>query len=536
MQKIKLKEIIEHITERLSQSNKKEKTVKNCITGLRNIVRFFDKKGIYEIRVEQLDEFLLEMHNEHISGKFAIYKWRDIRRGCEMIKLYTSEGTIDIGILSRWDYSRGSPKQYITSNPPTTEQLSDHRNIYALAWAVRQKLIEAGLTANTVRHYSEEGLDIIIRCHYAQKTDVYSKEISEKLIYDKRKQYEAGQTRWQSYQFLRKSVCLVDEMYETGKISLETIPRWNLRKLTIEFSNLLSAFHNAFLKENRLTESSINTLSSKIRQFLFALEDTGVNSVKMITPILVNTIATKLAVNYPSGAGAFFYAVRLFLQFLYEKGVVDADLSTALPEAAVSRKTFHEPFTDDEVKRLLEAPDRSTSLGKRDHAIMLLALKTGLRACDIAGLKRENIDWRNRTINFVQHKTGVALSLPIFSESANAIADYLLHCRPESDLPYVFLCNVGKKRPLNSSSLNTIVGKYMKRTGIYDPKRRRGIHSFRRTFGTNLLKCDIPMELIQQLLGHTQMNSMKPYLSVEEEGLKRCALSLVYSSREEARL
>ena len=76
----------------------------------------------------------------------------------------------------------------------------------------------------------------------------------------------------------------------------------------------------------------------------------------------------------------------------------------------------------------------------------------------------------------------------------------------------------------------------MKRTGIYDPKRRRGIHSFRRTFGTNLLKCDIPMELIQQLLGHTQMNSMKPYLSVEEEGLKRCALSLVYSSREEARL
>ena len=68
--------------------------------------------------------------------------------------------------------------------------------------------------------------------------------------------------------------------------------------------------------------------------------------------------------------------------------------------------------------------------------------------------------------------------------------------------------------------------KYLKLTGLYDPSKRQGFHSLRRSFGTALLDNEIPMGLIQQLLGQTQMNSMKPYLSVNEKGLKQCALSL----------
>ena len=74
----------------------------------------------------------------------------------------------------------------------------------------------------------------------------------------------------------------------------------------------------------------------------------------------------------------------------------------------------------------------------------------------------------------------------------------------------------------------------MKLTGIHDPLKRRGFHSLRRSFGTSLLNNEIPMDLIQQLLGHTQMNSMKPYLSVNEKGLKQCALSLTFEAGKEA--
>ncbi|MDE5754022.1 MAG: tyrosine-type recombinase/integrase, partial [Oscillospiraceae bacterium] len=178
------------------------------------------------------------------------------------------------------------------------------------------------------------------------------------------------------------------------------------------------------------------------------------------------------------------------------------------------------------------APDQSTAIGKRDYAIMLLAVQIGLRACDIVRMKRENIDWRARKINIVQHKTGKPLSLPLPSEAGNAIAEYLLYHRPDCELPHIFLCHTGQLRPLKNRSASGMVSKYMRRIGLYDPEKRRSFHSFRRTFGTDLLKNEIPMELIQQMLGHTQMNSMKPYLSVEEEVLKRCALSLLPSSQE----
>lgn len=85
---------------------------------------------------------------------------------------------------------------------------------------------------------------------------------------------------------------------------------------------------------------------------------------------------------------------------------------------------------------------------------------------------------------------------------------------------------------MKNRSASAMISRYMCRIGLYDPQKRHGFHSFRRTFGTVLLKKEITMELIQQLLGHTQMNSMKPYLSVEEEGLKRCALSLLSSGQE----
>ncbi len=205
--------------------------------------------------------------------------------------------------------------------------------------------------------------------------------------------------------------------------------------------------------------------------------------------------------------------------------------SYALPKTAAAKKTLHEPFTDSEVKSLLAAPDQSTAIGKRDYAIMLLAVQTGLRACDVVRMKRENIDWRTRTINFVQHKINVALSLPLPVESGNAITEYLLYHRPDCELPHIFLCHTGQRRPLKNRSVSGMVSKYMRRIGIYDPKKQRSLHSFRRTFGTDLLKNEIPMELIQQMLGHTRINSIKPYLSVEEDGLKSCAFTAISSVR-----
>lgn len=107
---------------------------------------------------------------------------------------------------------------------------------------------------------------------------------------------------------------------------------------------------------------------------------------------------------YKGGLHSAIFSVRVFLQHLYENHFTPENLSLAIPEMVARRTVFREGFSAVEIERLLDAPDVGTPIGKRDYAIMLLAAQTGLRACDIVNLKREDIDWRAREIRIVQQK------------------------------------------------------------------------------------------------------------------------------------
>jgi site-specific recombinase XerD len=115
--------------------------------------------------------------------------------------------------------------------------------------------------------------------------------------------------------------------------------------------------------------------------------------------------------------------------------------------------------------------------------------------------------------------------LPLQIETGNAIVDYLLNGRPKSDLPYIFLCDGSPLRPLSNYTVSQIVTAHMKRANVAKNKRR-GSHSFRRSFGRKLLEAETSLDLVNELLGHKRLNSSKPYLPSNEQELKLCALSL----------
>ena len=106
------------------------------------------------------------------------------------------------------------------------------------------------------------------------------------------------------------------------------------------------------------------------------------------------------------------------------------------------------------------------------------------------------------------------------------VADYILNGRPDTAIANIFLCHTGVTRPLDARSASAVISRHMKQAGV--PAERRAFHALRRTFGTRLLQNEVSLELIQQLLGHRDMNSMKPYLSIDEQGLKMCSLPLLF--------
>jgi integrase len=197
----------------------------------------------------------------------------------------------------------------------------------------------------------------------------------------------------------------------------------------------------------------------------------------------------------------------------------------------VAHRSFGYGFSREEILAMLACANVDSDLGKRDFAMLTLAAQTGLRAIDIVNLKRGDIDWRAKEIRLVQQKTGKALSLPLEPESGNAIADYLLTARPSCEVPNVFITHTTPLRALGSHALQERVKKHM-RMGDIESVPRRGVHSFRRGFGTRLLESEVPIEMLYQMLGLTCMESAKPYVAVNDEGLKMCSLGLV-TAREE---
>ena len=414
-------------------------------------------------------------------------------------------------------------RQSIWKSTPTAGQLADPNDVFALIWKTHRAMSEVGLSEATVRHYTDDGLTIILNRYYDIGTDRFSEEILDQIVGVKRFQYEKGQISRTFYQNLRKSAYWVREMYLTGGITQGKIPNWGLREPIAVFKALLLNF--CVKAKTSMAKTSLNVARSAIRRFLFEMEDHGFRSLADFTQMNVNGCVTSFATRYAGGLGSAIYSVRVFLHFLFEDGVTGIDLSRSLPELVAARKMFREGFTEDELEHLLEHPDRTTAIGKRDYAIMVLAAQSGLRACDVVRLELGSIDWRTREIRLVQHKTGEPLSLPLEAESGNAIADYILNGRPDSTLPNIFLCHTGVIRPLDARSASGVVSKHMKLVGI--PAKRRAFHALRRTFGTRLLQNEVSFEQIQQLLGHRDMDSMKLYLSIDEQGLKQCALPLL---------
>ena len=126
---------------------------------------------------------------------------------------------------------------------------------------------------------------------------------------------------------------------------------------------------------------------------------------------------------------SLFWVVSNFRPFLVFTG--RTDLVDAVNLAGVKRShPIVSVLGEDDHRRILAACT-SGVVCTRDAAITLLALSTGLRACDIVGLRLGDVDWRGQTVRLVQQKTGNPLTVPLIDVLTATLADYVLHERPE---------------------------------------------------------------------------------------------------------
>jgi len=163
----------------------------------------------------------------------------------------------------------------------------------------------------------------------------------------------------------------------------------------------------------------------------------------------------------------------------------------------------------------------------RDKAILFLLLYTGIRACDIAGLTFDSIDWGADRIRIIQRKTAVPLELPLSPLVGNAIFDYIMEERPDSGGRHIFLSKRNPHSPLTTGGFGSVIHDIMDKTDIRQkPGDRKGTHIFRHHVATSMLEKGVPGAVISQVLGHTVPDSLDSYLHADFVHLKECSVSI----------
>ena len=338
-------------------------------TGFGSILRHFHTKGILYATAEMLDNFLLEQRVLLDQGDISQWKWGLVRRSCELLKQCSATDSIDLPDLQPWDPVWNRPKQIIQHDAPTAKQFAESENIYVLVWMVNKRMEQLGLSENTVRHYTEEGLAAILKKHYDSGTESYSDKLISQLTEERRLQYEQGEVGRTTYQNLRKAAAMLQEFRLTGKITLERIPNWGRREVIPQHKAILDKFSAHVTTQSNWAESAVSTVTSVARVFLLELEDHGIVSIETVAMMDIATCVTRMLGRYTGGMRSALFGIRTFLQFLYEAEITADNFCKTLPEFVCPRKNFREGFSDDELERLLSQPDITSAVGKRDYAI-----------------------------------------------------------------------------------------------------------------------------------------------------------------------
>ncbi len=392
---------------------------------------------------------------------------------------------------------------------------------------VEESLRLCGMKEKTVYNYQCLGFRTIQRFFNDHHQLYYDKAALLQCISEAQQNCASGMIRANISRMIRKSAELIIEYYETGTLTWRYLQNQSMFQLNSAFSSILFSYEAYLSTNGSYSPSTIRKEITYTRQFMLYCEELKYSDLSNIMKEDVLNFIPYISPRYPGGLDGMLTTLRSFGRYLSHEQLAAVDISLLLQIPCAKKKRVKCGFSHKETEQILSAVDQATICGKRDHAMMLLAISTGLRSVDIINLKLTDINWHRNEILVVQQKTKRSLVLPLEVSVGNAIAHYILHGRPASALPYIFLRSRSPYAKLDNRTGWSIVKRYAAKAGIHwEVNERKGFHSFRRSIGTWMLETGTSLSTISDILGHSRPDATKPYLSINQQGLLDCALGL----------
>lgn len=272
-----------------------------------------------------------------------------------------------------------------------------------------------------------------------------------------------------------------------------------------------------------LREVTVSAEASMTAPFLLYLQENHVYKLSRLKERLVRDF-TRSGRCTPMA----LYRISLFLRRYAEKEQ-DREVLSILhffPKEKLVRKIY-EAFThEDRVKLENFILSDECPMCKRDRAIIILLLYSGMRSCDVKSLKLSDIDWSKGTIKFRQGKTLGDVILPLRPVVGNSIYAYLTEERPKCGNAHCFVSKLPSRGKYGSVSIPTVVNLAYDLCGIRQNGVRRGSHLLRHSLADEMVNEGNDVTMVARTLGHLNPNTSLGYMSSNIEQLRACALSI----------
>ena len=213
-------------------------------------------------------------------------------------------------------------------------------------------------------------------------------------------------------------------------------------------------------------------------------------------------------------------ALRTFMKYLKREGWIDID-PAALAVSPKREQKVPAYLSVDEMSRLLDMPDTSEPLGRRDRAILELFYASGLRLSELVGLDLEDVNLTARMVR-VMGKGSKERLVPFNETTRRTVREWLKDRaslragsatarspKPRAEPEPLFVNSRGGR--LTGRSVQRLVARY-----VAGCSTRFGIspHALRHSFATHLLERGADLRAIQELLGHVQLSTTQRYTHV----------------------
>jgi integrase/recombinase XerD len=210
-------------------------------------------------------------------------------------------------------------------------------------------------------------------------------------------------------------------------------------------------------------------------------------------------------------------AIRVFLRFLAGEGY-EVDKILQQIERPKPERSLPKVLGRAQVEALIAAPNPKSFLFARDVAILELLYACGLRASELCDLKVRDVNFQVGCVR-VMGKGRKERIVPLGRAAAESIARYLNDCRPKLDpggaSERLFLSRSGK--PMERIGLWMLVEKYGRKSGIL---KDVSPHTLRHCFASHLLSGGADLRVVQELLGHSDIQTTQIYTHVDQGRLK----------------